>query len=91
MAQQQKKWSKGNGGMRNSGVRMRSIFRTEWRIVSDFRPIRKEVFDISFEDGESVHRNLTEKLLHAERMLKEHQMRYGETMALSKVYFIGKG
>jgi hypothetical protein len=67
------------------------VFRSEWKVTSGFRPPRTETYDISFAFGQSVHQNLSEKLMYAERKLKEHTLRFGEELVLSKVYFIGKG
>lgn len=67
------------------------VFRSEWRVRSEFRPPRTESYDISFVPGQSVHRHLSDKLEYAEKKLKQHTLRFGEEMQLSKVYFIGKG
>jgi hypothetical protein len=66
------------------------IFRSEWRVTSEFRPPRTESYDISFSPRQLVHRDLSDKLEHAARQLQQHTLRFGEALELSKVYFIGR-
>lgn len=72
---------------RNGGA----VFRTEWRVTSRYRPPRTETYDIIFNPGQIVHRELSMKLEHASEQLKKSVLRFGEELVLSGVYFIGRG
>jgi len=89
MANQGYKGTKGNQ-RKSTGNKKGKIYRTEWRVTSQNRAPRVEVFDMIFSDSQVIHKELGRKCQFALEQLQNNVLRFGESAELSKVYFVGK-